>query len=427
MATRSIGFGEELTFDYACVSESREEFASATCLCGSVGCRGSFVAYADERSFMQVADREYGLLRRVGDLLWACEGVKDVESGSEFNRGESSKDLSVKDMSGHDSLVKESSNDLSSQDSSMKDSSMKDLSVKDSSMKDSSLKEASKDLSVNNPPLKDMSIENTLIKISSQPASSTDMSTNESNNIPLDNIPSNNIPLDNIPSNNIPLDNIPSNNIPNTIPPNNIPSNNIPNTIPPIPNNSPSTPSPPNTPHFPPLPSLSLRQASLAARGLKSAVFFQTPPWVAAWAFTVSSFLSRETQQLPAILLSLKDPRGLPLVNSLKEAIVETAGVSATRLQNLAISIDRIRHFLSKQPKSLAMKPPLHLCSEDEILDFFWFDRKSVMWRIVEFGETLANDETAKSVFSQLKKKLQSVHYYCTHKQEIRTQMAHCI
>ena len=186
-------------------------------------------------------------------------------------------------------------------------------------------------------------------------------------------------------------------------------------------------PSSHTSPIFPPLPPLSLRQNSLATRGLKSAVFFQTPPWVAAWAFTVSSFLSRETDQLPAILQNLKDPRGFPLVASLNDAIVETAGVSATRLQNLAISIDRIRHFLSKQPSSLAMKPPLHLCSEDEILDSFWFDRKSVMWRIVEFGETLTDDDTAEALFSEVKRKLQNVAYFYTHKDEIRREMTHCI
>ena len=94
MSTRGIRFGEELTFDFACVSESKEEFASATCLCGSVGCRGCFVAYADERSFMLVVDREYGLLRRVGDLLWVC--VDNGELGNkDLSNGESNNDIST--------------------------------------------------------------------------------------------------------------------------------------------------------------------------------------------------------------------------------------------------------------------------------------------------------------------------------------------
>ena len=414
VSTRGISFGEELTFDYACVSESREEFASATCLCGSVGCRGSFVAYADERSFMQVVDREYGLLRRVGDLLWVCEGAERElgERGDDgLDKDMSIKDMSIKDMSidgsikglsikdesNKDGLVKESNKDESIKglsnmsmaiDESIKDWSNKDgsidESIKDESNKDMSIDESNKDKSI-----KDSSIKDDSNKDMSMKTESTKhlISKDESNN---------DTPINHSPIKDDSL------------------------------NDSHQTSSH-TSPIFPPLPPLSRRLASLATRGLKSAVFFQTPPWVAAWAFTVSSFLSRETEQLPAILQSIKDPRGIPLVASLQDAIVETAGVSATRLQNLAISIDRIRHFLRKQPENLAMKPPLHLCSEDEILDYFWFDRRSVMWRIVEFGETLASDETADSLFSQYKRKLQNVHYYCSHREEIRIQMTHCI
>ena len=46
--------GEELTFDYACVTESEREFKAATCLCGTRACRGSFLAFSGSRAFMQV-------------------------------------------------------------------------------------------------------------------------------------------------------------------------------------------------------------------------------------------------------------------------------------------------------------------------------------------------------------------------------------
>ena len=45
--------GEELTFDYACVTESEREFKAATCLCGTRACRGSFLAFSGSRAFMQ--------------------------------------------------------------------------------------------------------------------------------------------------------------------------------------------------------------------------------------------------------------------------------------------------------------------------------------------------------------------------------------
>ena len=36
---RQVAFGEELTFDYASVTESEREFRAAICLCGSQLCR----------------------------------------------------------------------------------------------------------------------------------------------------------------------------------------------------------------------------------------------------------------------------------------------------------------------------------------------------------------------------------------------------
>jgi len=50
---RHVAAGEELTFDYASVTESEKEFRSATCLCGTRLCRGSFLYFAGSRAFMQ--------------------------------------------------------------------------------------------------------------------------------------------------------------------------------------------------------------------------------------------------------------------------------------------------------------------------------------------------------------------------------------
>lgn len=72
MALRDIHCGEELTFDYNCVSESKEEFEKATCLCGHPSCRGSFVSYADDSSFMQFMNRTNTFLIRASSLLHAC-------------------------------------------------------------------------------------------------------------------------------------------------------------------------------------------------------------------------------------------------------------------------------------------------------------------------------------------------------------------
>jgi SET domain-containing protein len=45
--------GEELTFDYASVTESEDEFKQAFCMCSSRSCRGSYLHYTG-KAYMQV-------------------------------------------------------------------------------------------------------------------------------------------------------------------------------------------------------------------------------------------------------------------------------------------------------------------------------------------------------------------------------------
>ena len=45
--SRHIKKGEELSFDYSCVTESLVEYREAICLCGKERCRGSFLSLAD--------------------------------------------------------------------------------------------------------------------------------------------------------------------------------------------------------------------------------------------------------------------------------------------------------------------------------------------------------------------------------------------
>lgn len=53
----------------------------ATCLCGSLQCRGSFVSYADGNSFMQVMAKRFPFVKRTAVLLDACNSaVTDADS-----------------------------------------------------------------------------------------------------------------------------------------------------------------------------------------------------------------------------------------------------------------------------------------------------------------------------------------------------------
>ena len=54
------------------MSESKDDFEKATCLCGQTGCRGSFVSYVDDQSFMQVMNTMNSTLQLTSILLDAC-------------------------------------------------------------------------------------------------------------------------------------------------------------------------------------------------------------------------------------------------------------------------------------------------------------------------------------------------------------------
>lgn len=70
--TRKIHKGEELTFDYASVTESEKEYRSAICLCASRTCRGSFLHYAGSGAFMHIMSRRHNFLHRNAILLKAA-------------------------------------------------------------------------------------------------------------------------------------------------------------------------------------------------------------------------------------------------------------------------------------------------------------------------------------------------------------------
>ena len=67
--TRAVLKGQELTFDYASVTESEKEFRSAICLCGSPLCRGSFLHYAGSSAYMQIMSCRHNFLHRNAILL----------------------------------------------------------------------------------------------------------------------------------------------------------------------------------------------------------------------------------------------------------------------------------------------------------------------------------------------------------------------
>lgn len=49
--TRHIAHGEELCWNYSCVTESEKEYRAAICLCSSTTCKGAFLDYAGSSAF----------------------------------------------------------------------------------------------------------------------------------------------------------------------------------------------------------------------------------------------------------------------------------------------------------------------------------------------------------------------------------------
>ncbi|KAF6173975.1 hypothetical protein GIB67_039926 [Kingdonia uniflora] len=70
---RPIGYGEEITFDYNSVTESKEEYEASVCLCGSQVCRGSYLNLTGEGAYQKVLKERHGMLDRYQLMLEACQ------------------------------------------------------------------------------------------------------------------------------------------------------------------------------------------------------------------------------------------------------------------------------------------------------------------------------------------------------------------
>ncbi|KAG2717108.1 hypothetical protein I3843_03G159300 [Carya illinoinensis] len=72
-SVRKIRYGEEITFDYNSVTESKEEYEVSVCLCGSQVCRGSYLNLTGEGAFQKVLEDRHGVLDGHQLMLEACE------------------------------------------------------------------------------------------------------------------------------------------------------------------------------------------------------------------------------------------------------------------------------------------------------------------------------------------------------------------
>jgi hypothetical protein len=57
---RHVHYGEEITHDYHCITNSELEWRAAVCLCSMCECRGSFLHYATEEDLQQILEQNCG-------------------------------------------------------------------------------------------------------------------------------------------------------------------------------------------------------------------------------------------------------------------------------------------------------------------------------------------------------------------------------
>ena len=62
------------------------------------------------------------------------------------------------------------------------------------------------------------------------------------------------------------------------------------------------------------------------------------------------------------------------------------AGVKSNRIQNLAITLDKIYYILKRQPEHIRTQPPLHVLSPEEVLKYLWVGKDSVVSRVVRLS-----------------------------------------
>lgn len=107
----------------------------------------------------------------------------------------------------------------------------------------------------------------------------------------------------------------------------------------------------------------------------------EAPPWLKKWTALVLEYVKFEAKKLPAVLL-----KSFPNFYNEESAHTQAEGVEGLRIQNLAISLDRVVHVL-KQMKTA--DPPIRPLSQQEIYHKFWVDENSVRCQLEKVVDAL--------------------------------------
>jgi len=124
----------------------------------------------------------------------------------------------------------------------------------------------------------------------------------------------------------------------------------------------------------------------------------RVPPWLEKWTSLICEYLEMEEQCLRRDFLEKEPYKGRYTEAA---AAAEAKGVIANRVQNIAITLDKVKMFL-KQPNQ-TLDAPLRVMSQQEIVDHLWNGPKSIAKRLLRGSVHVIAPDAALQVRDPLK------------------------
>jgi hypothetical protein len=121
---------------------------------------------------------------------------------------------------------------------------------------------------------------------------------------------------------------------------------------------------------------------TLASVGFGETLFRDSPVWLKFYCAKVIEFIKYERKVLPQCRKAAKDT-SVHSADSVSK--IEADGVYGLRLQNLAITVDRVLSFLRRHPNH--QLPPLHQHTDAEVAQKLVFGEFSVWSKFKDFVE----------------------------------------
>jgi len=107
----------------------------------------------------------------------------------------------------------------------------------------------------------------------------------------------------------------------------------------------------------------------------------EAPQWLKKWTALILEYIKVEVEKLPEIFL-----KAFPKFYDEKSAKNQAGGIECLRLQNLAITLDRVTHLLKQMNTK---EPPIYPLTQEEIFNKLWGDEKSIRSQIEKLIDAL--------------------------------------